>query len=298
MLPFTLLRPTSLVEASQLLLKHGDDARPLAGGTALQIFRHLGLLRLPYLVDLAGIPGLTGISIENGENGWLVVGAMTPLRDVERSPLVRQRLPALAETYACVANVRIRTTATAGGNLAHGDYRLDPPAILLPLGARVQVHGPTGDRILPLAEFFTALEETALQPGEVLTSIRIPLADVPDRAIFWKFSSLAANDWPCYGGGICLWLDEDSRCRQAKAGITAMAPTPLLLDLPMLAGRFVDDALAREVGAYVAERIDPIADLRGSEAYKRKIAAICTADAVLAAWEHANSSPTAVGEAR
>ena len=287
MLPFTLLRPTSLAEASQLLLKHGDDARPLAGGTVLQIFRHLGLLRLPFLVDLAGVPGLDGISIENG---WLVVGAMTPLRAVERSPLVRERLPALAETYASVANVRIRTTATAGGNLAHGDYRLDPPAILLPLGARVQIHGPTGDRGLPLAEFFTGIEETVLQPGEVLTSIRVPLADVPDRAVFWKFASLAANDWPCYGGGICLWLDADGRCREAKAGITAMAPTPLLFDLPMLAGKRIDDALAQEAGAYVAERVDPIADLRGSEAYKRRIAVVCTADAILAASRRSNGA--------
>jgi aerobic carbon-monoxide dehydrogenase medium subunit len=291
MLPFSLLRPTSLAEASQLLLEHGDDARPLAGGTALQIFRHLGLLRLPYLVDLAGIPCLTGISLEDG---WLVIGAMTPLRDVEHSPLVRRHVPALAETYARVANVRIRTTATAGGNLAHGDYRLDPPAILLPLGARVRINGPTGDRVLPLAEFFTGIEETALQPGDLLTHIRVPLADVPDRAIFRKFSSLAANDWPCYGGGICLWLDQGGRCRQAKAGISAMAPTPLLFDLPMLAGQSVDEALAREAGAYVAERVDPIADLRGSVAYKRRIAAVCTADAITAA----SSSPTAVEQAR
>ena len=278
---FSLLRPRSLAEATELLLRHGDDARPIAGGTAIQIFRHLGLLRLPYLVDLAGIPGLGGIE-EDG--GWLAIGALATLREVEGAPLVRHRLPELAQTYARVANVRVRSTATVGGNLAHGDYRLDPPAMLLPLGAEVAIYGAAGERRLPLASFYTGLEETALAPGEILTSVRVPLADLPQRAVFRKFASLAANDWPCWGGGVCLWLDEAGACRRAAAGISAMAPTPLLLELPMLAGRRVDEALARQAGAYVAEHVDPIADLRGSVAYKRKVAAVCTADAVLDAW--------------
>jgi aerobic carbon-monoxide dehydrogenase medium subunit len=264
-----------------MLLEHGDDARPIAGGTALQIFRHLGLLRVPYLVDLTGIPGLSGIATTQDR---VVIGALTPLGDVERSALVRQWAPAVAATYRGVANVRVRTTATVGGNLAHGDYRLDPPAILLPLGASVALHGPDGLRTLPLANFFTGLEETALGPGEILMEVRIPITNLPQRAVFHKFSSLAANDWPCYGGGVCLWLDEAGRCRQAKMAITAMSPTPLLLSLPMLDGRSIDEALAREAGAYVADRVDPIPDLRGSAAYKRKIAAACTADALLVAY--------------
>src|SRR5437667_1515437 len=108
MTPFTLLKPSSLREASAMLREHGEDARPIAGGTALQIFRHLGLLHVPYLVDLRGIPGLSGISVDGD---WLVIGATTPLAAVERSPEIRQRLPVLAQTYARVANVRVRSTA-------------------------------------------------------------------------------------------------------------------------------------------------------------------------------------------
>src|SRR5581483_4338511 len=134
-----------------MLVDYGDDARPIAGGTAIQIFRHLGLLKLPYYVDLAGIPGLNSISIDNG---CLTIGAMTPLADVAASLEVRSRFPLMADAYRRVANPRIRTTATAGGNLAHGDYRLDPPAALLPLGASVSIHGPSGSRELPLASFF------------------------------------------------------------------------------------------------------------------------------------------------
>ena len=264
-----------------MLVQYGDDARPIAGGTALQIFRHLGLLRVPYLVDLGGLRDLDGITVDGD---WLVIGAMTPLGGVERSALIRERLPVLAQTYARVANARVRTTATAGGNLAHGDYRLDPPAILLPLGAQLDIHGPAGERRLPIAHFFIGLEETALGLGELLTSIRVPLSNRPDRALFWKFSSLAANDWPCSGVGVCLWLDPNGRVREAKAGLTALAPTPLLLEFPMLAGREVTEDLALEAGAYAAERVDPIPDLRGSASYKRKIAAACTADAIMAAW--------------
>jgi carbon-monoxide dehydrogenase medium subunit len=277
---FTLLRPSSLHEASALLVEHGEDARAIAGGTAIQIYRQLGLLRVPFLVDLAGIPGLSGIWLD-GE--WLVIGAMTLLGDVERSAIVREHLPAVAQTYARIANVRIRTTATAGGNLAHGDYRLDAPAMLLPLGARVNIHGAERARDMPLEAFFVGLEQTALGNGELLTHIRLPLANLPDRAGFLKFASLAANDWPCYGGGVCLWLEPDGACREARIGVTAMSPTPLLFELPMLAGRRIDESAARAAGQYVAERVDPIPDLRGSEVYKRRIAAVCTADAILQA---------------
>ncbi len=266
--PFTLLRPSTVKEAGEMLLHHGDEARPIAGGTALQIFRQLGLLKLTYLVDLAGIPGLRGIT---SDQEWLTIGAMTPLFEVERVPL-------LAQTYSRIANPRVRTTATVGGNLAHGDYRIDPPAMLLPLAAEVV----TSARTLPIDGFFVGLEETALQPGEILTAVRVPLVGLPDRAYFWKFSSLAANDWPCFGAGVCLWLDEDGRCVRARAGVTAMAPTPLLVDLP-LAGRGIDEAVARDAGDYVASIVDPIPDQCGSVAYKRNIAAVCTADAVMAA---------------
>ncbi|HLY64143.1 MAG TPA: FAD binding domain-containing protein, partial [Chloroflexota bacterium] len=154
---FTLLRPASVEEASRMLLDHGDDARPIAGGTALQIFIHLGLLKVPYLIDLAGVLGLDGVRID-GE--WLAIGAMTPLAAVARDPLVGEHLPALADTYRRVANPRVRTTATAGGNLCHGDYRLDPPAMLLPLGAELDLASAAHTRRLPLAEFFAGLEET------------------------------------------------------------------------------------------------------------------------------------------
>lgn len=262
-----------------MLLHHGDGARPIAGGTALQIFMHLGLLKVPYLVDLAGIPGLNSITLDGD---WLVIGAMTPLADVARHRLVREYLPALAETYLRVANPRVRTTATAGGNLCHGDYRLDPPAMLLPLGAEVETASGSTTRRLPLAEFFVGLEETVLRQGEILTSIRIPLSNVPDRAVFWKFSSLAANDWPCFGAGACLWL-EDGSVREAKVGVTAMAPTPMLFEPPMLAGRQLTPELAREAGEFVAGRVDPIPDLRGSAEYKRRITAVNTADALMSA---------------
>jgi aerobic carbon-monoxide dehydrogenase medium subunit len=260
-----------------MLLVHGEDARPIAGGTAIQIFRHLGLLKLPYYVDLAGIHGLRAILVADG---WLNIGAMATLRDVA----TQAPIPLLRDTFTRVANVRVRSTATAGGNLAHGDFRIDPPAALLPLDASVDIFGPAGSHSLPLADFFTSLEDTALGPGELLATIRVPMDTLPDRSAFWKFSSLAANDWPCFGAGICLWLDEAGHCRRARAGITAMSPTPLLLELPMLAGRAVDETLAREAGAWVADQVDPIPDLRGSAAYKRRIAAVCTADALRAAW--------------
>src|SRR5690242_186800 len=118
------------------MLEAEPEARALGGGTAIQILRRQGLLQPSVLVDLAGIPELHGIS---RQDGWLRIGAMVTHREVERSSEVGLIAPLLSETYRRVGNVRVRHTATVGGNLAHGDYRLDPPAALLALQASVTV---------------------------------------------------------------------------------------------------------------------------------------------------------------
>src|SRR5262249_25016911 len=125
---FELLQPRSLDEASEQLLKHGDDARPIAGGTTLVILMKQRALHYPYLVDLQSIPGLDRIT---EEADGIRIGALVTHRAIELSPLVQNSFPVVARAFSRIGNVRVRETASVGGNLAHADYRLDPPPPLL-----------------------------------------------------------------------------------------------------------------------------------------------------------------------
>src|SRR5581483_6502461 len=147
-----LLQPTTLAEACQLYQEHADDVSYIAGGTALLIMLRERVYQPGYLVDLKTIPGLDGIRHEPGAG--LRLGALASHRDVELSPVVRDRLPVLADTYRQVGNVRVRHAATVGGNLAHGDFRLDPPAPLIALHASARIVRADGERTVPLEEFF------------------------------------------------------------------------------------------------------------------------------------------------
>ena len=165
---FDLLQPRSLEEAVALLQQYGDDSRPLGGGTTLIILLKQRVVRYRVLVDLQSIPGLADI---RRDTDGVRIGALATHRKVETSELIRESFPALAYAFSQIGNVRVRQTASVGGNLAHGDYRLDPPPPLLVLNAAVHLFGPDGARTVPIREFFTGTYETALRPGELVTSI-------------------------------------------------------------------------------------------------------------------------------
>src|SRR4029078_3624749 len=168
---FDLLQPRSLPEAVAMLARHGDDARALGGGTTLVILMKQRALYYPYLVDLQTIPGLAEIKVESD---GVRIGALVTHRRLECSPVIRASFPALADAFGQIGNVRIRQTASVGGNLAHADYRLDPPPALLVLGAEVSFFGAHGARTVPTGPLFRGLSETVLHPAELLIDIKVP----------------------------------------------------------------------------------------------------------------------------
>jgi carbon-monoxide dehydrogenase medium subunit len=275
-----LLRPTSLAEAQQMLQAHGPDALPLAGGTALVLLLRQRLIAPRYLVDLTALAGL-------GEIAWdpragARIGALVTLRDVERSPALAAAIPLLAETCATVGNVRIRNVATLGGNLAHGDYRLDPPAALLALDARVTVAGRDGAREVPLAAFWRGFEETVLERGELVTTITVPPPPSGAGGAYVKFSALAADDWPCVGAAVLVALDAEGRIATLRLALTAVNPVPLLLGeaTALAQGRAIHPQLVDEIARLAATRVEPIPDIRGAEWYKREVTASTVRDAL------------------
>jgi carbon-monoxide dehydrogenase medium subunit len=145
----------------------------------------------PYLVDLQSIPGLNQIAEE--ANG-IRIGALVTHRAVELSPLVRNSFPVVAQAFSTIGNVRVRETASVGGNLAHADYRLDPPPALLILKSEVTLFGPGGSRVIPLKDFFTGMYETVLEQGEILVDVKVSY--MPRKQAVYLRHSIVPNDWP------------------------------------------------------------------------------------------------------
>jgi carbon-monoxide dehydrogenase medium subunit len=274
---FELLQPRSLREAVELLHKHGDDARAIGGGTTLVILMKQRALYYPYLVDLQTIPGLSEIK---KESDGVRIGALATHRMIEQSPLIRQAFPVVVEAFSHIGNVRVRQTASIGGNLAHADYRLDPPPPLLVLGAEVSAFGPKGARTIPLKDFFRGMYETVLEPGEILTEVRIPQTPDHGKAVYLRYSTLSANDWPCVNVAVFL-RKENGRCQELRVALGGVAATPLLINgLEFANDQTLGDAVIEKILAAVEEQISPSSDLRGSEWYKRRMARLFTKKAI------------------
>ena len=268
---FDLLQPRSLAEASELLLKHRDEARPIAGGTTLVILMKQRAVHYPYLVDLQSIPGLNQIA---EEADGIRIGALVTHRAVELSSLVRSSFPVLAEAFSAIGNIRIRQTASVGGNLAHADYRLDPPPPLLVLKSEVTLFGPEGSRVIPLKDFFTGMYETVLEAGQILVDVKVPYMPSGSKAVYLRHSTLSANDWPCLGVA-ALVSKENGRVRELRLALSGMAATPVSIDgLEFVRDHSLDHSVLDRILGVADAQIAPFSDLRGSEWYKRRMARV------------------------
>ncbi|HEY7067449.1 MAG TPA: xanthine dehydrogenase family protein subunit M [Chloroflexota bacterium] len=292
---FEWAEPRSLEEVHAALREHGDDARLMAGGTALMLLMRQGLVQPAVIVSLEHVPGLDKVE---APDGGLRIGALCTHRRVETHPLVRQRFPALHETLERVATIRIRNMGTLGGNLAHSDPAQDPPPTLIALGASARVAGPDGMRSIPLDEFFTDYYENAIQPGEVLTHVEVPSPaaalgspagdGVRYAQAFSKFLPRSVDDYATVAVAVSLAISADGRrCENARIGLGSAGPTPLRARgaEDVLRGQEMTDAVLREAGEAAAAESDPLADVRGSAAYKREMVKVWLARTVRKALE-------------
>jgi aerobic carbon-monoxide dehydrogenase medium subunit len=265
--------PETLEEAVTVLAD-AEDAMVYGGGTAIQILRKQGLLFVEDFVDIGRVPGLDELTERDGE---LWIGPMVTLRRVETDPLVRRLAPLAAQTYAHVANPRVRNTASAGGNIAHGDYRLDPPTALVTLDARVELTSVDGSREVYVREFFTDFQETAVEHGEMITAIIVPPQPTGAPASYTKYSSLSENDWPC--ASAASMAVQDGEVVEMRLGLGALAPTTLYLAYDITPDMSEEQAL--EAALEIADSaMDPIADIRGSATYKAELGRVAVEDSV------------------
>jgi carbon-monoxide dehydrogenase medium subunit len=247
------LAPRSLEEALELRATR-TDATVVAGGTFLAILMNQGFLEPSCLLSLRHVPGLDHVEAADE----LRLGATVTHRAVELSPVVRARWPALARAFALVASPRVRNQATVGGVLADADYASDPPAILTALGARAVARSVRGEREIPLEELIVGYYETSLAPDELIVEARVPRAA---KAVYRKFRSRSHEDRPCVA------VAAARRDGELRVVVGAVAGTPQLF--PELC-----DGAPADVGAAYAEAIDPIADVRGSADYRRRVIAV------------------------
>jgi carbon-monoxide dehydrogenase medium subunit len=282
--------PHTVDEALALLREHGDDARVVAGGTALVTMMRQRLVLPDCLVSLRDVEGLNRIE---AASGGIRLGALVTHRQAEVSPLVAERLPVLAEAFRRVATVRIRHMATVGGSLAHADPNQDPPVTLMALDAKVEIRRAGGRRELPLSGFFRDYYETALEPGELITAVTVPPLPPASGAAFIKFLPRSAEDYATVAVAAIVTLEAGGgRCREARIALGSVAPTPLRAAKAeaLLRGGQLDEQLLRAAGAAAKDEVNPLTDHRGSAAYKREMTAVMVGRALTQAWEAARQA--------
>jgi carbon-monoxide dehydrogenase medium subunit len=281
--PFQYAAPATLGEALDLLREHAPDARLLAGGTDLLVAMRERGLRTGWLIDLKRIPGLTGISVE--ASGHLRIGALTPVRDVERSPLARDGWPVLARSAGMLASIQIRNRATIGGNLCNASPAADLAPPLMVLGAQAIAMGADGERTFPLAELFAGPGRTTLA-GEVLVSILVPPMPAGARASYQKHGPRGAMDIAIADVAV-LGVAEPAaataetdprRWAEVRIALGAVAPTPIraIEAEAVLAGAPVSTETMGEAARLAAAQATPISDVRGSAEYRTAMIAALT----------------------
>lgn len=282
---FSYESPGTLEEAISLLHKYGDEAKILSGGHSLIPMMKLRLATPEHLIDINGIPGLQHIK---EEKGTIKLGALTREAEIEHSELLKKYFPIFGDVTKLIADPQVRNMGTIGGNLAHGDAANDHPAVMLALNATVVATGAEGSRSIPIDEFFYGFYMTALQHGEILTEIQIP---VPPKGTGNAYHKLErkVGDYATAGVAVQITVDGSGVCTAAGIGLTNVNPTPLRASRSeqALIGKKVSDATIAEAAMYASEDCSPSSDLRGSEEYKRHVVGVLVKRMIHLALERA-----------
>ena len=264
---FSMYQPKSVAEASEMLAEFGEKGRLYAGGTELLLAMKHDLLRYEHLVDVKTIPGLNKIE---SKDGALFIGGTATHRAIERSPLVQQHLPVMAQMERNVANVRVRASGTLGGNLCFAEPHSDPATLLLALGAKAHLQAKSKRRTVTIDKLITGSYETSLASDELLEALEVPIPTTNQRAAYLKYQ---LKERPTLGLALVLDIDGEN-IKQAKAvvGSVSAVPTQSEKTNRLLQGpkAQVEGQLA-EAAEALAQAADPVDDLEGGADYKRHL---------------------------
>jgi CO/xanthine dehydrogenase FAD-binding subunit len=272
---FDYLAPTTIDEAVAALVKGGKDARVMAGGTDLMVkIRHRALFP-KQIISLKKIDGLDAITFD--EKSGLTIGATALLSDIASNPMVLEHYPTVAEAAESTANVQVRNMGTVVGNLCNASPSADNAPTLVALNATVNIAGPSGTRSMALDEFFRGPGMTALEDGEIVTSVFVPTPAAGTGTAYISVSQRGQLDCSAIGLGAKVTLDGD-RCTDARIVVGACAPIPLRTKdaEKMLIGQELTDDVIRKAAQKASEETSPIDDVRATAAYRYKVTTVIT----------------------
>ncbi len=284
---FDYIEPDSLHDICQLSLQWGEDARLIAGGTALMLALRQRLLSPSHLISVAQVAELRGIHFDS-ENR-LVIGAFTTHSEIAKSNLIRAQYPMLASMASQVANLQVRNQGTIGGNLCYADPATDPPGCLLALGAEVVIQGYAQQRVLPISEFLVDYFETALQEGEVLVAIRLPAAKSNSHGSYLRYLKTPADHRPLVNVSITS-VNAGRSISDVALVVGAATPFPKRLRAATeLIGQTPSLPIIQSVADKAAKEIDALEDARSTADYRRDLVRVLVARALS---QHFNLSNT------
>jgi len=277
-------RPATLAEAVAMLSDLGEDARVLAGGHSLIPMMKLRLAQPTALVDLARLPELKGIAVEGGE---LVIGAAVTQHELIASEELARRCPVLGEAAAMIADPQVRYCGTVGGNVANGDPGNDLPALMQCLDATYVAVGRGGERRLKARDFYQGAYATALEPGEILTQVRIP---EPPAGHGWAYEKLKrkVGDYATAAAAVLL-TRSGGAITSAAIALTNLADTPVFARAAgdALVGTSGDEAAAANAAAIARTLMNPASDGRGPADYRASVGAVMVRRAIARALSRA-----------
>ena len=284
--PFAYHRPASVKEAVSLLGSLGEDARAIAGGHSLIPMMKLRLASPAHLIDLAGVADLKGIR-EDGRD--VVIGAMTTQHEVIESELLGKKIPILRETSFVIADPQVRYVGTLGGNVANGDPGNDMPAVMMCLNASYDAAGKSGERRIAARDFYQGAYFTALEPGEIVTAIRIP-APAAGHGYAYEKLKRKVGDYATAAAAVVLTMS-GGKVASCSIGLTNVAETPLWAEeaAKILTGSTLDAATVKKAVTAAEAITSPATDSRGPAAYRTKMAGVMLTRALARAKERAGA---------
>ena len=276
----------SVDEALELMAKHGEEGKLLAGGHSLLPAMKLRLQSPRMLIDLGTVAGLRGVRQDGSE---LVLGALTVHADVAGSDLVRSHLPGLADAAALIGDVQVRNRGTIGGSAAHADPAADFPVILTALNASFKVQSGKGNRTIAVDDFFTDFFTTAMRADEILTEIRVPIPPAGSGTAYAKLPH-PASGYVVVSAGACITRQASGICGGARIAVGGLGSGPVraVLTESELRGKPLTPQIIAAAAAKAADDTDPMDDSYASAAYKKHVAAVYARKAIEAAVARAN----------
>jgi len=275
----------SVEEALELMAKHGEDGKLLAGGHSLIPAMKLRLQSPGMLIDLGTVASLRGLKVDGNQ---LVIGALTVHADVAASDLVRKHVPGLSDAASEIGDVQVRNRGTIGGSVAHADPAADLPVILTALNASFTVQSPSGSRAIAVDDFFTDFYTTAMNANEILTEIRVPIPDSGTGTAYAKLPH-PASGYVVVSAAALITRQTSGTCAAARVAIGGLGSGPIR-SIPTemeLQGKPLTSQVIAAAAAKAAEETDPVEDSYASAEYKQHVATVYARKAIEAAVERA-----------